>query len=253
MDINPSSLYYKPKGEKAENLTIMNEIDRISFDHPTTGVRSMTLWLRNMGYKINHKRVSRLMHNMGIEAIYPHKCLSNNDKPTYKAPYLLRNMEINTKNQVWSTDISYIPMENGFMYLYAIIDVYSRCIMGWSLSNTLHASNCVELLHKCVAKNGVPEIVNTDQGSQYTGIEWKRALDSYGIRMSMDGRGRCKDNIWIERFWRTIKQEYVYLNPTDNTKELRRGIEDYIKEYNEKRPHQSLKGKTPWSYYKAIA
>ena len=245
MDINPSSLYYEPKGESDENLTIMKEIDKTYYEHPNIGVKTMVFMLSLLGYHANHKRVRRIMRLMGIEAIYPQKCLSKGGKVYYKAAYLLRHLQITHRNQVWSTDISYIPMEHGFMYLYAIIDVYSRCIVGWRLSNTLHTDNCIELLDECVARYGAPEIINTDQGSQYTGREWKAALDKYGIRMSMDGRGRCKDNIWIERFWRTIKREYIYLNPTDSAQELRLGIEAYILYYNRQRPHQGIGGQIP--------
>lgn len=250
MEVNPSSLYYTPKGESEENLAIMQEMDKISLDHPTAGIKTMVFMLSMFGYHANHKRVRRLLRKMGIEAIYPQKCLSKGGKNAqYRAAYLLRNLPITHSNQVWSTDISYIPMAHGFMYLYAIIDVYSRCIVGWRLSNTLHAGNCIALLDECVARHGAPEIINTDQGTQYTGLEWKEALDRHGIRMSMDGRGRCKDNIWIERFWRTIKQEYIYLNPADNGVELRAGIAQYIMYYNRQRPHQSLNGQIPEEYY----
>ena len=175
-----------------------------------------------------------------MEAIYPKKCLSKAGKARYIHPYLLRNLSITRRNQVWSTDISYVPLEHGFMYLYAMIDVYSRYVLGWRLSNTLSARNCYELLQECIEQHGAPEIVNTDQGSQYTTAEWEQMLTDNHIRISMDGRGRCKDNIWIERFWRTIKQEYIYLHPTDDVSTLRHGIGDWIKFYNEQRPHQSL-------------
>ncbi len=196
--------------------------------------------LAMLDYTVNVKRVRRLMRKMGIEAIYPQKKLSKLGQAKYIHPYLLRNLEITHANQVWSTDISYIPMKRGFMYLYAIIDVYSRYILGWRLSNTLERSNCTELLEECVSKYGAPEIINTDQGSQYTSPDWIEAVKGYGIQVSMDGRGRCKDNIWIERFWRTIKQEYVYRYPTDDVLELRTGIGGYICYYNDHRPHQSL-------------
>lgn len=250
MEVNPSSLYYESKGENEENLAIMTEMDKIYTEVPTAGIKTMVNQLTLLGYHVNHKRARRLMRKMGIEAIYPQKCLSKGgEKTKYKAAYLLRNMAFTHSNQVWSTDISYIPMRHGFMYLYAIIDVYSRHIVGWSLSNTLHADNCIQLLRTCVTKYGTPEIVNTDQGTQYTGLEWKATLDELGIRMSMDGRGRCKDNIWIERFWCTIKREHIYLNPADDGHQLRAGIAKYITYYNNRRPHQGIEDQIPAERY----
>ena len=240
MRFNRSNLYYKHKGESEENLRIMEEIDKYYLEHPTAGVLTMVNMLFLLGFVVNPKRVRRLMRKMNIHAIYPQKCLSKGGKPKYIHPYLLRSLDITRPNQVWSTDISYIPMKGGFMYLYAVIDVYSRFIVGWTLSNTLSASNCKELMEDCIRVWGAPEIVNTDQGSQYTTKAWEDLLTKYDIRISMDGRGRCKDNIWIERFWRTIKQEYIYLNPAETVDELRKGIGEFIKFYNYKRPHQSL-------------
>lgn len=240
MKINRSTLYYEKKGERDENVDVMNKMDEIYTEHPTSGVRTMQSQLAMLGYTVNVKRIRRLMKKMGIEAIYPQKKLSKPGLAQYIHPYLLRNLEITHANQVWSTDISYIPMKRGFMYLYAIIDVYSRYILGWRLSNTLERNNCTELLEECVSKYGAPEIINTDQGSQYTSPNWIEAVEGYGIQVSMDGRGRCKDNIWIERFWRTIKQEYVYRYPTEDVSELRAGIGGYICYYNDHRPHQSL-------------
>ena len=240
MHLNRSNLYYKPKGESAENLHIMELMDRYYTEHPTSGVLTMVNMLALLGITANPKRVRRLLRKMGLLAIYPRKCLSKGGKPQYFHPYLLRGMAITRSNQVWSTDISYIPMKNGFMYLYAVIDVFSRFIVGWKLSNTLSANNCHELVEDCVRLWGAPEIINTDQGSQYTTKAWEDLLGSHGIKVSMDGKGRCKDNIWIERFWRTIKQEWVYLNPADTVDELRSGIESFIRFYNYKRPHQSI-------------
>jgi len=254
MHVNPSSLYYESKGESEENMSVMEAMDRIYTEHPTSGIRTLTSQLRLQGMVVNHKRVSRLMKVMGLEAVTPVKCLSKGGNATkYIAPYLLRNMAIDRPNQVWSTDISYIPMKHGFMYLYAIIDVYSRCILGWTLSNTLAAENCIELLNACVAEYGAPGIINSDQGSQYTGMKWKEAVEAHGIRMSMDGRGRCKDNIWIERFWRSVKQEYVYLNPVDDARELREGIAAYMEYYNKRRPHQGISGNLPCLLYAGAA
>lgn len=238
--LNRTSHYYKRKGENEENLRIMRKMDEYYQSHPTAGVVTMSNMLRLQGLAANPKRVRRLLRKMGLQAIHPQRALSKPGQAAYVHPYLLRGLKIERRNQVWSTDISYIPMERGFMYLYAIIDVYSRYIVGWRLSNTLEGSNCVGLLEECVRKYGRPEIVNTDQGSQYTSPAWVGTLESLGIAVSMDGRGRCKDNIWIERFWRTIKQEYVYRYPETSASRLRDGIGDFVKFYNEERPHQSL-------------
>ena len=168
-------------------------------------------------------------------------------------PYLLLGLQVTRSYEVWSTDISYIPIENGFMYLCAIIDVYSRNIVGWGMYNILDASNAIEVLDKVVARYGEPEIINSDQGVQYTCEDWLRACDKYGIRISMDGRARCLDNVWIERFWRTIKREYVYLNPESTVGELRRGITKYMDYYNNRRYHQGLAHQTPRAVYAAVA
>lgn len=175
--------------------------------------------------------------------------LEGNQSKVY--PYLLRGLDIQRPNQVWSTDISYIPVEGGFMYLYAVMDVYSRYVLGWRLSNTLSGVNCIELLEECIRRHGTPEIVNSDQGVQYTSHRWVSLLEEHGIKISMDGRGRCKDNIWIERFWRTIKQEYVYLNPTDVAK-LRSGIAKFMRYYNYEHPHQSIELLLPARQYGII-
>lgn len=253
MSFNRSTLYYKPKGENIENLKIMELMDKYYIDHPTAGVLQMTAMLSLQDYKVNHKRVRRLLRKMGIFAIYPQRSLSYGGSPKYIHPYLLRDMEITYPNQVWSTDISYIPMKEGFMYLYAIIDVYSRFIVGWKLSNTLSATNCYNLVQDCIKLYGAPKIINSDQGSQYTTKAWEELLSTNNILISMDGKGRCKDNIWIERFWRTIKQEYVYLNPSDTVEELRTGLENYIKYYNYQRPHSSLDVLLPAMKYGLVA
>jgi putative transposase len=240
MDIARSSLYYERKGESPMNLQLMQEIDRIFIDYPTTGAKKMTARLRRLGYEVNVKRVRRLMRKMNLVPIYPRKCLSVGGNTKYVYPYLLRGLEITHPNQVWSTDISYIPMNGGFMYMYAVIDVYSRYIVGWRLSNTLSALNVFEMVETCIADHGAPEIINTDQGVQYTSKGWADLLNKYDIQISMDGRGRCKDNIWIERFWRTLKQDHIYIHPADSVTELRSGITGYLDYYNNERPHETL-------------
>ena len=249
MKFNRSTLYYSPKGESAENLDIMEEMDKYYINHPTAGVLTMVNMLVLKGISANPKRIRRLMRKMNLQTIYPQKCLSKGGRPKFFHPYLLRGLNIDHPNQVWSTDISYIPMKGGFMYLYAVIDVHSRFIVGWRLSNTLSANNCYELIEDCIRVYGAPEIINSDQGVQYTTKRWEDLLHDHHIQISMDGRGRCKDNIWIERFWRTIKQEYIYLNPTDNVEELRKGVNDFIKFYNYQRPHQSLEKLLPSMEY----
>jgi putative transposase len=254
MDIARSSLYYERKGESPMNLQLMQEIDRIFIDYPTTGAKKMTARLRRLGYEVNVKRVRRLMRKMNLVPIYPRKCLSVGGNTKYVYPYLLRGLEITHPNQVWSTDISYIPMNGGFMYMYAVIDVYSRYIVGWRLSNTLSALNVFEMVETCIADHGAPEIINTDQGVQYTSKGWADLLNKYDIQISMDGRGRCKDNIWIERFWRTLKQDHIYIHPADSVTELRSGITGYLDYYNNERPHETLgKATCPNECYKISA
>lgn len=252
LGIARSTSYYKRKeGESAENLKIMELMDKQYYRCPAMGVRQMVDYLKGEGYYVGRKRVKRLMDLMGLRTVYPLKSLSKGGWIKYRMPYLLRNMQFTHRNQVWSTDISYIPMENGFMYLYAIIDVYSRYIVGWGLYNTLDASNAVEVLENAVAKYGHPEIINSDQGVQYTCEEWHKACGKLGIRISMDGRARCLDNVWIERFWRTIKREYVYLNPESSVSALRKGIKSYMNYYNQRRCHQGLNHRVPSAVYVA--
>lgn len=209
-------------------------------------------FLLSMGIVIGVKRVRRLMRKMGIEAVYAKPNLSKLGRAKYIHKYLLRNMNITRRNRVWSTDITYIPMHKGFLYLYAIIDVYSRYIVGWGLYSTLESSNAIEVLDKAVAQHGKPEIINSDQGSQYTCHEWVERLKALGIRISMDGRGRCRDNAWIERFWRTLKEEYVYLNPENDGAAMRAGIRDWIEYYNNERIHSGNGHRTPKDAYEKL-
>lgn len=253
MRVNRSTLYYERRGESQFNLALMEEIDRLFIAHPTLGVEKMTALLKLNGYSVNVKRVRRLMRKMNLMAIYPQKSLSGGGNAKYVYSYLLRGLDICRSNQVWSTDISYIPMNGGFMYMYAIIDVYSRYILGWRLSNTLSASNAYELLEECVERYGAPEIMNTDQGVQYTSKGWIELLQKHYIQISMDGRGRCKDNIWIERFWRTLKQDHIYIHPADTVTELRTGITGYMDFYNNTRPHETLGNRRPIDFYEYAA
>jgi putative transposase len=234
-----SSLYYKPIPEKPENVKMMNLMDRHLIKHPTEGVLSMVDLLKGMGYPVGPKRIRRLFKIMGHQAIYRRRNLTKMTLREFIKPYLLRGLEITHANQVWCTDITYIPMAKGFMYLTAFIDLYSRKIMGWSISNSMSKQWCIQTLKEAIERFGKPEIINSDQGSQYTSSAWTNLLEKEGIRISMDGKGRATDNTWIERFWKSLKHNYVYLNPADNGLELFEGVQGHIEYYNQKK-HQSL-------------
>jgi putative transposase len=227
----------------------MKEIDKENVEHPTKGVVGMVDYLLSIGFLVGPKRVRRLMKLMNIIAYIPKKSLSTPGPVKYRMPYLLKNLKIDHSNHVWSIDITYIPMEHGFMYLVAIIDVFSRCIMAWGLYNSLDAANSIEVLRRAIELHGLPEIINSDQGCQYTSEAWINTCSELGITVSMDGKGRCRDNIWIERFWRTIKYEYIYLNPADDVNSLRIGIKTYIEYYNGSRAHQGIDHQVPLIYY----
>jgi putative transposase len=227
----------------------MKLIDCHNILHPYKGVLQMQDYLGFEGYSINEKRVRRLMRKMCIEAMYPKVNLSRLGKAKYIRPYLLRHLDIVRPNQVWAIDISYIPMKKGFMYLTAVIDWYSRCIVGWQLSNTLEAETQTELVKKLIDKHGKPEIINSDQGSQYTCSNWINTMKMLGISISMDGRGRATDNAVIERFFRTIKQEQIYLNPEEKVNQLKQGLAKYISYYNTERTHQGIDRNIPINLY----
>jgi len=209
LSICRSSLYVSAKGESDENLEVMRLLDAHHLAHPTKGVLQMQDYLGNEGLRVNVKRVRRLMRLMGIEAHYPKRNLSKLGHASYVRPYLLKGLKISHSNQVWALDITYIPIKRGFMYLSAVIDLYSRYVVGWQLSNSLEAASQVALINDCIDAHGKPEIINSDQGSQYTSAEWIECLEGHDIMISMDGRGRATDNAFIERLWRTVKQEYV--------------------------------------------
>lgn len=234
-----SSLYYKPIPEKPENVKMMNLMDRHLIKHPTEGVLSMVDLLKGLGYPVGPKRIRRLFRLMNHQTIYRRRNLTKMVLKEFIKPYLLRGIEITRANQVWCTDITYIPMAKGFMYLTAIIDLYSRKILAWSISNSMSKQWCIQTLKEAIARYGKPEILNSDQGSQYTSSAWTNFLEKEGIRISMDGKGRATDNVWIERFWKSLKYDHVYLNPADNGLELFEGVQDHIAYYNQKK-HQSL-------------
>ena len=249
LKIARSSLYYKKTGESALNLTLMHEIDRAFTEWPFFGVRQMRRFLVSLGYNISNKRVRRLMRLMGLMPVYQKPKTSVADSQHTRYPYLLRDLEITHPNQVWCTDITYIPMRKGFLYLVAIMDWYSRKVLSWRLSNTMDTDFCVAALEEALAKYGTPDIFNTDQGSQFTSFTFTNVLQSNGIRISMDGRGRWLDNVLIERLWRSLKYEEVYLHAYETGSEARAGIGKWINFYNEVRPHSSFDGKTPNRVY----
>ena len=246
-----SKIYYQPKGEAEENRVIMREMDELHMEDPSAGSRRMCAYLRRRGYpKISRGRVKRLMHLMGTEAVYPRKRTTIPGGRSGIHPYRLRGLEINRPNQVWCADITYIPMARGYMYLFAVMDWHSRKVLAWELSNTLDTDFCLRALDKAVVAAGtVPAIFNTDQGCQFTSTDWSSRLRELGISISMDGKGRWLDNVVIERFWRSLKYEDIYLNSYPNAWELERGVEAYIMRYNYRRPHQALGDATPEEIY----
>jgi putative transposase len=241
-------LYYQAIPESAANLKLMRRIDEQYLQRPFFGSRQMTSWLQRQGYVINRKRVQRLMRLMGLEAIYPKPRTSVPGEGHTIYPYLLRNLEITRPNQVWGTDITYVPLAEGFMYLVAILDWYSRYVLSWRLSNSLEESFCLEALDEAL-KRTRPEIFNTDQGAQFTGQAWTGRLLAAGVSISMDGKGRALDNVFVERLWRTVKYEEIYLKAYEGPAECRTGLTGYFPFYNRERPHQSLGGRTPWETY----
>ena len=243
-ELNRSSYYYCPASETDFNLNLMRLIDEQYMKTPYYGYRKMAIHLRRVGHQVNPKRIRRLMRKMDLVAIYqkPRTTISAPENKVY--PYLLRGLSITRPNQVWSTDITYIPMQKGFMYLVAVIDWFSRYILSWKLSNTLDGAFCLAALHEAL-QHGKPDIFNTDQGVQFTANAFTGTLEDAGIRISMDGRGRAFDNIFIERFWRSIKYEDIYLNDYETVLALDAGLHIYFPQYNTVRPHQSLDYQTP--------
>jgi putative transposase len=252
LGVNRSSLYYEPVAETPENLRLMRRIDAQYTAHPFYGSRKMTRWLVQEGEAVNRKRVQRLMRVMGLEAIYPKPRLSLAGRGHRVFPYLLRNVRIERADQVWSSDITYVPLATGFMYLAAIIDWYSRYVLTWRLSNTLDGSFCLEMLEEALSR-GKPEVFNTDQGTQFTAEAWTRRLQTAGVAVSMDGRGRCLDNVFVERLWRTVKYENVYLRGYTTVPQLQEGLECYFPFYNNERLHQALDYQTPAAVYRNVA
>jgi putative transposase len=252
MEIHRSGLYYQPVPETGLNLELMRVIDEKHLMHPWLGVPRMTEWLnRDKSYKVNHKRIERLYRLMGIQALGPKPNTSKPGKGHKVYPYLLRKLDITRPNQVWAMDITYIPVQGGYLYLVAVIDLYSRYVVNWSLSNTMSSKWCKGALEEAIEQYGKPEIINTDQGSQFTADEFTQYVTTdMEIRLSMDGKGRAIDNIFIERLWRSVKYEHVYLYPATDGLECYQGLKTYFSYYNTERRHQSLDNETPLTFYK---
>ncbi|NLH78321.1 MAG: IS3 family transposase [Acidobacteria bacterium] len=254
LGIARSSLYYTPSRASNKDLKLMEELDKLYLEDPTRGTRRMTNRLRKMGYKVGRCHVRTLMQVMRLKTVYCKPRTTIIDPARYKYPYLLRNLDIHSPNQVWALDITYVPMHRGFMYLLAIMDIYSRCIMGWSLSNTMEAEWVVNTLKMAVNKYGKPEIINSDQGSQFTSdeyIDFVKSLET--VKISMDGKGRATDNVYIERFFRTIKYEKIYLEHPETGSELYHICTQFINYYNERRDHSSIGNNPPIVVYQKAA
>lgn len=250
LGIARSTYYYKPKPEKPENILLMKIIDKIHLDHVAWGSRKIRDYLNNNGWKVNRKRIQRLMNKMQIQAIYPKKNLSRPNASHKKYPYLLNSIQINQPNQVWCSDITYIPLKNSYIYCVAIMDWYSKKILSCELSITPDKYFCISALERAIRLFGKPEVLNTDQGSQFTSNDFTNILLENDIQISMNSKGRALDNIAIERFWRTLKYEEVYLKDYSSISDAQKQISDYINQYCQIRPHATLDGKTPdMKYY----
>jgi putative transposase len=248
LELSRSAFYYRPSAESDENLQYMRLMDEQYLKTPFYGVERMCAFLRSLNYDVNIKRVRRLLRLMGIEAIYCKPNLSKPNKEHKIYPYLLRGLKIDRPDQVWSTDITYIPMKRGFMYLVAVIDWYSRRVLSWRISNSLENGFCIDALNDAL-KNGKPEIFNTDQGSQFTSKDFTGVLEKNGIKISMDGKGRALDNVFIERLWRSVKYEDIFLHSYENGAELYSGLQKYFEFYNKERLHSSLDWQVPDEIY----
>ena len=247
--VNKSTYYYKQRGLSKRDLEIMRIIDEIYTEHPYFGARRMSKYLEPYGIIVGRKSVSRYYRIMAIEAVYPKMNLSKRNQAHKIYPYLLKGVEVTKVNQVWSTDITYLRMAQGFVYLVAVIDWFSRYILSWRVSISLDSDFCVEALEEAIEQHGQPDIFNTDQGSQFTSKNFISVLTSYKIKISMDGKGRALDNVFIERFWRSLKQEKIYMIILNTVREAKNAIIDYISFYNTKRMHQSLEYLTPEQVY----
>ena len=253
LQISRSGFYYQPARESLENLDILRVLDEQYLKTPFFGVEKLLVTLIVMGYKINRKRLRRLMKIQGWQTLYPQPHTTYTDVTAYKYPYLLRGLAVERKNQVWAIDITYVPMSHGFMYLCPVIDLHTRYVVGWGISNTMSAEWCVQIVQQAIETHGKPEIINSDQGSQFTSEAYTEALKGHGIQISMDGKGRAIDNIFIERLWRTVKYEHIYLHVYEDGLSLYKGLQQYFSFYNDERRHQSLDYETPVTLYRRAA
>jgi putative transposase len=240
-----ASYYHRPRPKPPEDLQLMRAIDEAYMAHPVFGSRQMTRWLRRQGYRINRKRVRLLMELMGLEAIYQKPNLSRPNAEHRIYPYLLRTLRVTRPNQVWAADLTYVPIQGGFLYLFALIDWYSRAVLAWSLSNTLDAGFCVAAVQRAIVRYGVPEIFNTDQGCQFTSTEFTQPLLALGVKLSMDGKGRALDNRFVERLWRTVKYHEIYLKSYSSRVDADANLANFFRFYNERRPHSAFGDATP--------
>ncbi len=249
LELSRSAVYYRAQPSSAADLAQMRRIDELHLEHPFAGARMLRDLLRQEGYTVGRKHVARLMRTMGIEALY-RKANTSRRHPEHRIyPYLLRGLTIDRPNQVWAMDITYLPMARGFVYLAVALDWATRRILAWRLSNSLTADFCVEALEEAITRYGVPEIMNTDQGSQFTGTEFIATLTQHAIRISMDGKGCWRDNVFVERLWKTIKYEEVYLHAYDTVSAANESLARYVSFYNGRRPHTALDRQTPDAAY----
>jgi putative transposase len=249
LELARSTAYYVPRPVSPSDLALMRRIDELHLEYPFAGSRMLRDMLKQEGHAVGRRHVARLMERMGIEALYRRQNTSRRHAAHPIYPYLLRNLTVERPNQVWAADITYIPMRRGFVYLMAVMDWYSRRVLAWRLSNTLTADFCLEAVREAIARHGRPEIFNTDQGSQFTGSEFTGLLKEHGIRISMDGKGCWRDNVFVERLWKSIKYEEVYLKAYDGVAEAKANLEAYLRFYNTRRPHRALDGKNPDAIY----
>lgn len=253
LQVSRSGLYYEPVKESEANLSILRLLDEQYLKTPFYGVERLLVLLLAAGCLINRKRLRRLMKLQGWQTLYPMPRTTRMDPAAYKYPYLLKDLSIERKNQVWAIDITYLPMNSGFMYLCAIIDVHTRYVVGWGVSNSMTAQWCADIVQEAIAAHGTPEIMNSDQGSQFTSEAYTALLKANQIQISMDGKGRAIDNIFIERLWRTVKYEHIYLHVYDDGLSLYQGLQRYFSFYNGERRHQSLNYETPLNLYSQAA
>jgi putative transposase len=249
LELPRSTAYYTPTPESPENLALMRRIDELHLQFPFAGARMLRDLLRQEGIVAGRKRIGRLMAKMGIEALYRKANTSKKVAGSYIYPYLLRKLTIDRPNQVWAADITYIPMRRGFVYLVAVVDWFSRKVLAWRVSNTLTTDFCLDAVREAIARYGTPEIFNTDQGSQFTSIDFTRMLKDHGIDISMDGKGCWRDNVFVERLWRSVKYEEVYLHAYDSVPAAKEGLARYFAFYNSRRPHRRFGGTPPDQTY----